>query len=134
MINIFIQQLLCKGIFVINLNKMLHKEQLDTTIEVQLWTVWTSMDTTFKLDTPLNLYCDFKYLTNSFGICTTQFSFFFFFFYGTKDRNMIKPNYSAHYYEVTNVQFTVLMCIKNDTLLLSHTLNSMKHSYFPAVP
>ena len=35
-------------------NKMLFRAQLDTTAEVEPWTVGANMDTTFKLDTALN--------------------------------------------------------------------------------
>ena len=39
-------------------NQVLRRAQLYTTAEVEPWTVGASMDTTFKLDTALNLDCD----------------------------------------------------------------------------
>ena len=40
-------------------NQMLRRAQLYTTSEVEPRTVKASMDTTFKLDTALNLDCDY---------------------------------------------------------------------------
>ena len=61
------------NIWILNENKMLRIAQVDTTTDVELWTVGTSVDTTFKFDTVP--YLDLHNMNGSDQVMISSFKF-----------------------------------------------------------